>query len=307
MKAFDMFSKREKRRRGEVPDVYQYKTIPIALRNQVIHIWKDVFGPPIYETMGGLSYSKAYEFIHDVLCREHGFDTLRKNNEYYFDAICKFLGETKDTDEVIDVIDISFRFIDEGVRSYPADFPDSEISPDEAIAELNHRFQQHGVGYQYESGQIIRVDSKFIHSEVVKPALIRLSDPMYEGANDEFRKAHKHYQQGRYKECMNECSKAFESCIKAICDKRGWNYAKKSGIHLIKIVLNEGLIEPFMESHFAALRKALEDGAFTPRNQRLGHGQGAKIIPVPDYMAAYALHLTASNILLLAKANEEMK
>ena len=179
MKVFDMFSKREKRRRGEVPDVYQYKTIPIALRNQVIHIWKDVFGPPIYETMGGLSYSKAYEFIHDVLCREHGFDTLRKNNEYYFDAICNFLGETKDTDEVIDVIDISFRFIDEDVRSYPADFPDSEISPDEAIAELNHRFQQHGVGYQYESGQIVRVDSEFIHSEVVKPLTTTASYPKH--------------------------------------------------------------------------------------------------------------------------------
>ena len=147
--------------------------------------------------MGGLSYSKAYEFIHDVLCREHGFDTLRKNNEYYFDAICNFLGETKDADEVIDVIDISFRFIDEDVRSYPADFPDSEISPDEAIAELNHRFQQHGVGYQYESGQIVRVDSEFIHSEVVKPALSMLSDPMYEGANDEFRKAHETLSKGK--------------------------------------------------------------------------------------------------------------
>ena len=77
MKVFNIFSKREKKRRGEVPDVYQYKTIPIVLRNQVIHIWKDVFGPPIYETMGGLSYSKAYKIIHDVLCREHGFDTLR--------------------------------------------------------------------------------------------------------------------------------------------------------------------------------------------------------------------------------------
>ena len=198
MPIYDIFSKRQKRLRGEFPDVYQYETIPIALRNQVIHIWKDVFGPPIRQTMGGLSYSKAYKIIHDVLCREHGFDTLRKNNKHYFDAICKFLRETEDTDEVIDVIDISFQYIDAYVRSYPADFPDSEISPDEAIAELNHRFQQHGVGYQYESGQIIRVDSaSLIHSEVVKPALSMLSDPMYEGANDEFLKAHEHYRTGK--------------------------------------------------------------------------------------------------------------
>ena len=29
------------------------------------------------------------------------------------------------------------------------------IPPDKAINELNNRFREHGVGYQYESGQII--------------------------------------------------------------------------------------------------------------------------------------------------------
>ena len=38
-----------------------------------------------------------------------------------------------------------------------------------------------------------------------------------------------------------------------------------------------------------------------------GHGQGPKEIVVPEYIASYILHLTASNILLLAKADEDMK
>ena len=76
------------------------------------------------------------------------------------------------------------------------------------------------MGYRYESGQIIRVDSEFTHSEVVKPALLMLSDPMYEGANAEFLSAHEHYREGRYKECLNECLNAFESCIKSgICSE----------------------------------------------------------------------------------------
>ena len=44
MKVFDIFSKREKRRRGEVHDVYKHEDIPEELRNQVILIWEDVFG-----------------------------------------------------------------------------------------------------------------------------------------------------------------------------------------------------------------------------------------------------------------------
>ena len=302
MPIYDIFSKRQKRLRGELPDVYQYETIPDELRTQVIHIWRDAFGAPYRGNQYPRgSLEAAYEFIHETLCREYGLFRLSKDDDpdddFGFTAVCNFFLATQDTEKVIDVIEVSFQYMDRY---------DSNIRPEEAIAELNHRFQEHGVGYQFESGQIIRIDSQWIHSEVVKPALSMLSDPMYEGANDEFLTAHEHYRKGRYKACMNECYKAFESCIKAICDTRGWHYGNRGGIHLIKIVFNEGLIPRFMESHFTALRKALEDGALNPRNQRSGHGQGAKIIPVPEYMAAYTLHLAGSNILLLARANEEI-
>ena len=72
-----------------------------------------------------------------------------------------------------------------------------------------------------------------------------------------------------------------------------------------------------MDSHFTGLRKAvdvrkglrtaLESGVPTLRNNLSGHGQGREKVAIPEYMAAYTLHLTASNILFLAKANEEMK
>ena len=47
MPIHDIFSKREKRRRGDLPDVYQYEDIPRKLRVQVIHIWNDAYGPDI--------------------------------------------------------------------------------------------------------------------------------------------------------------------------------------------------------------------------------------------------------------------
>ena len=87
---------------------------------------------------------------------------------------------------VIDVIEVSFRYIDQVIRDkfyVPNDDGFDEIfgarhrdilhdgiPPDEAIDQLNRRFREHSVWYQYESGQIVKVDSQDIHSEVVKPA-----------------------------------------------------------------------------------------------------------------------------------------
>ena len=260
MPIFKIFSKRERERRGEVPDVYRYDTIPPELRAQVIHIWEDAYGPdnPLYGS------HKVYEGIRYTLLREYGLLSLGGYDDSPCEEVCKFFLETEETEKAVDVIEVSFKYIDKYLRDNIAQFHGRQISPDDAITELNHRFREHGVGYQYESGQIIRVDSEFIHSEVVKPTLGMLSDPMYEGANDEFLKAHEHYRVQRYAECMNECLKAFESCIKAICDKRGWSYGDKDGLKaLIDIVFGEGLIPSTMQSYFSGLRSTLESGAST--------------------------------------------
>ena len=41
MPIVDLYSKRQKRLRGEVPDVLTYDKIPQILRVQIIHIWDD--------------------------------------------------------------------------------------------------------------------------------------------------------------------------------------------------------------------------------------------------------------------------
>ena len=302
MPVFDIFSKRQKRSRGEVPDEYQYETIPEELRAQVVHILQDAFG------YSGMNTERVYKLIYKVLCREYGMLVLPTHSNSLLISVVTFFIETKDTEKAIDVIEVSFRCIDRYIRNKAYHFEDSEISPYDAIDELNQRFREHGVGYQYESGQIIRVDSQFIHSEAVQPVLKMLADPIYEGANAEFLSAHEHYRSKRYKECMNDCLKAFESCIKSICETKGWAYNNKDTANrLIGIVFEHKLIPAFMQSHFSALRSTLESGVPTVRNDQSAHGQGSKEVPVPEYIAAYMLHLTASNILLLVKANEDMK
>ncbi len=44
MGVFDIFSKRQKKLRGEMPDVYSYNTISQPLRVQIVHIWQDTLG-----------------------------------------------------------------------------------------------------------------------------------------------------------------------------------------------------------------------------------------------------------------------
>ena len=303
MTVLDLFSKRQKRIRGEVPDVYQYETIPLTLRVQIVHVIQDAFG----DLESHFAYG-AFEYIHKALCREYGVFTLDGGNNPYFDKIFNFLLSTQETDNAIDVVELTFMYIDRFVREYPNKFEHCLLSPDEAIAELNQRFREHGVGYQYESGMVMRVDSQLIHEEIVRPTLIFLSAPMYEGANAEYLSAHEHYRTGRYKECLNDSLKSFESTMKAICTQRGWEFgAGDTASRLINIIFEHALIPSFMQSHFTALRSTLEAGVPTVRNRLSGHGQGTDEVTVPESVAAYALHLTASNILLLTRANSEMR
>ena len=317
---YEIFSKRQQRMQGEIPDTYQYETIPRELRVQILYIWGKIWGTPCHNSFGefqvGIPAYNAYMSIETTLREEYGVlaldvdDDPNEDDYGFYWAVRDFLLKTEDTNKVIDVIEVSFRYIDPMICDISLDniSPDS-ISPEEAINQLNQRFRQHNVGYQYESGQIMKVDSQFIHSEAVKPALMFLSDPIYKGANEEFLNAHEHYRKGRYKECLNDCLKAFESCMKIICGKRGWPYNEKDTANrLIKTVfIKHALIDSSMTCHFTALISTLKSGVPTVRNDQSAHGQGSEEIIVPEYIASYILHLTASNILLLAKANEDMK
>lgn len=124
-----------------------------------------------------------------------------------------------DVDAWLDVVDLCFSYIyqmcsERDKYSWILGFGD----PKDAIEELNVRFRQAGFGYQFEGGQIVRVDSQLLHSEVVKPALVLLADHRFEGAQDEFLSAHAHYRAGEYEDAIVDANRAFESTMKTICD-----------------------------------------------------------------------------------------
>ena len=310
MAIVDIFSKRQKKLRGEIPDVYQYSEIPNALRVQIVHIWMDTLGNE--ENYWHGKVNESYKLIVDTLCREYGIFRLSGskdygNRDYLNEFVNSFLNET-DTERCLDFIELAFRVIDSFTRDYSYLMRKrSSEKADKAIHELNTRFKEHGVGYQFTDGEMIRVDSELIHSEIIKPALRLLNQRLYAGAHEEFLKAHEHYRHERHKESLNECLKSFESIMKAICDKRNWAYqsgdtAKK----LIQTCLDNGLIPSFWQSNFNSLRSLLESSVPTGRNKLGGHGQGSESVSVPSHLVAYMLHMTASSIVFLAESEASM-
>jgi Domain of unknown function (DUF7014)/AbiJ N-terminal domain 4 len=307
MAVTNLFSKRQKQLRKEVPDVYVYDAVPLPLRAQVVHILRDLFGfAESYDINGCL---KTFKKIHDVLCREYGQFQLSPNIMDKVDSnVVDFILKYAKDEQVLDAIEFSFRLA--AYRTNSNDYG-PQIHPravQNAIEELNIRFREHGVGYQYESGEVIRVDSQLIHAEVVKPVLRLLAAKEYAGPDAEFLKAFEHYRKGDTKSCLNECLKAFESTMKVICTERKWAFKPTdSASALIDVCLKNDLIPQMIQSHIGGVRATLESGIPTVRNKLSGHGQGTKVVDIPPHYASYMLHLTATTIQFLVESEKALK
>ena len=178
----------------------------------------------------------------------------------------------------------------------------------DAIDEINARFEQHAVGYQFENSHIIRVDSQLAHAEIVKPALRLLGAPPFAKANDEFMTSHRHYRASEFKDCVTAAHRAFESMMKAICDIEGWSYGKGDGAsELVTKVSTNGLFTHDFDRSFTAYVAMLKSGLPAVRNDAGGHGGGLAASAVTAQIARFALNLTASNILFLGNSYDAMK
>ncbi|MCJ7447140.1 MAG: hypothetical protein MUO72_05590 [Bacteroidales bacterium] len=304
MAVHDLYSKRQKALRGEIPDVFIFNKIPYNLRVQIVQIIKGTIGKrhigPYVDKP-----AEAYSLINKSLCHEYGLFSLFPNceNDPPELSVLNFFLVTEDVEKAIDVIEFSFLYIEKVIKPHYTEYiyhTDVDMTPDNSIAELNFRFKENGIGYQYESGKIFRVDSLYIHSEIIKPVLNLLQNPKFKGANEEFLKAHEHYRHGRNKECLTECLKAFESTMKIICKEKGWSFnSTDTSNRLIQICLQNNIIPSFTQNQFTSLNSLLESGIPTIRNKLSGHGQGQVPQKVDDEMTRYGLNLTGTNIIFL--------
>lgn len=310
MAIHDIYSKRQMRLRGEFSDVYQYDEIPEKLRNQVCQIYNSFFN---YHNP---QMNRICDDVHDILCAEYGVDYL--NHDHLFiesysgrskkaQVLISFAKRYAVTDCFLDVLELLIEFMYEVQQVASL----VRIDLENSIEEINTRFRENAVGYQLDpdSLKIIRVDSQFLHSEAVKPTLSLLNtDPAYAGVLNEFMLAHEHYRHGNHKDAILNCGKSFESMLKAIHEKSGWAYDKHKDTanKLILSCVEKGLFPSFQQDQLMQVGKILECGVPTIRNKTAGHGQGHEVTEVPEHLVSYMIHLTATNLLFLAKSDESL-
>jgi hypothetical protein len=270
----DMFSRRQKKLKGTFADVFVYDSIPTPLRVQICHIWQDVFGPSHIDYVGD---NPAYVELHKTFAREFSLFTFPAFVQDHKLALIDFFVNHATVEQAIDMIDVSMKFAITTHSNYRwKETFRAQTSPADAIDELNSRLLEHSVGYEFVIGtspQFIRRDSEHLHKEAVIPALRLLHEQGFAGADEEYRKAHDHYRNGDYKECLNECLKAFESTMKTICTKKKWAFKPTdTASALIDACLKNGLLPSFMQAHLGTVKSALESAIPTVRNKVSGHG-----------------------------------
>lgn len=292
----DFFSKRADQ--GRQKDVFAYDALPQPLKVQIVHILNDVINqfPAVYFD----GPESVYRGIYIGICKERGVFQLTRNPKDSRQDVWDYFLQEMNVGFALDVIEIVFAYIirlinnDTHVNFAMGDFVR------QAVAEMNGRFREHCVGYEFRDGKFFRIDSGFVHTSVVTPAITLLREDYLKGANQEFSKAHEHFRHGRFPEAINECLKAFESTMKAICHKRGWQYSQNDTAKtLLATCEKNGLFPAYMQSSLAGLRSVLENVA-TVRNKLSGHGQGVQQIEISEETAAFVIHSTAANILYLA-------
>lgn len=312
MAVYETYSKRKKRLRGDTPDVYQYDYLPENLKIQIIHIWDEVIGHR--NEYGNKLMSAVYTHVKNILCKELGcFDLPYKTfHDKHPQEVTNYFINDGLLDNNLDVLELMFQTL-----SRPNIGSDNKVK--EGIEELNIRFKEHAVGYQFISNEIIRTDSQILHSEAVVPALRLLNKNGYEGAEKEFLNAHEAYRHGDITNAITECHKSFESTMRSIIHKRGWKYdcnenatvkseekakVKANASRLIQICFDNDLLPEYFNSQISSLRTLLESSIPTIRNKNGGHGDGVKAKEIPASLASYMLHMTASTILFLIQSEE---
>jgi uncharacterized protein DUF7014/AbiJ-like protein len=302
MPIVDLFSSRMKANRP-AEDVWVYDSVPDKLRVQTSNIIRGALGRSQY---GNYDSHSAYKFIAESVAHEHGRESLGSYAASFDEAVHQCITTERELLLWLDCVELSLRVVAKiaaELDGHGRSVAQISIPANAAIEELNERFRRAGFGYRFEDDSLIRIDNELMHQEVTLPALRLLSDPRFAGADEEFRAAHSHFKAGENKDCAVDALCAVESTMKAICDAKGWKYPKGArASDLLKVLRDKKLFPEFADQSFDQLIATLKSGLPSVRNQAGAHGQGAKPVEVPVHVAAYALNLAATKILLLVEA-----
>lgn len=300
---YKLFSQRKKEEIKEL-DVFVYDVFSEAFRNQFFHILCDIFDDTkqVAYYSYDLNVIDFWKLICEQFSREKGLKYIPEPYSNYYnnmEALTHYIDTCNDVD-FLDLMDFVV------VNIICSDYIKKAIKAgalENAIIELNYRFKTNSLGYECINGKLIVKTNTVMHNEVIKPALVLLSDKKFSGAEQEYLKAFDCFKKGDNKNAIMEAIKSFESTMKIICKEKKYPFdAKKDTASKLLSILEANSFYPaYLNSHMGGVKATLESGAPTLRNKLAGHGQGDVIVEIPDEIVEYALNLVATNIVFLVK------
>ena len=311
---FETYAQRKRRQeRAGRPMQYTFDSAPPQLRYQIGVALKEGIGEyKIIDTYGlgndGPDDQVAFEVWQEIdrACRKEVavYREFMREEDNFTDRVVAAIERIADFDEFLGIVEISCKvmesLIDKEQRYVDRTQSDAAAG---ALEEINWRFEQHGVGYQFQSGWIICKDNQFIHAEAIEPALAVLAAPEFAKANREFITAHRLYRNREFKDAVTAANRAFETMLKLICDFENWAYDKRArASDIVTVVSNNGLFTHDFDKGLEAYIAMLKTGLPGVRNEAGGHGEGLAAKEVTAGIARYAINLTASNVVFLGDA-----
>jgi hypothetical protein len=299
------------KRNALVNDKLDY-SLSDGLKIQIIHIWNDYFNE-LYGFNPDLA-GEALKNIIKILCREHKLKSILEDGyllrhsdldrlEYHFE-------NNKETDKCLDVIEITFSYMetaDDYLEKNHYGYLGRVYKNEQAIKDLNERFLENNVGFEYTNGIIIKIDNKLLHKEITSTTLHFISGELFNNVNEEYLKAHKHHLHGDEEECLTKCSCALESTMKIICRQNKWQFEENfPASKLIEVCQKNGLFPAYLLTHYSSFVAAIKSGVPTIRNKNGSHGKGDNPLNVPKHWGAYMLYLTGTTITFLISCHNEL-
>lgn len=292
----------------------EYDNFPVKLKNQIIHIWRNFMNKnSVPESIS----ETAWGHIHNKLAEIHGEKELHPQYDfmgakyYQIFRVTEYFEKVTDINSLLDIVEVSFAIltnIETVIRdNFPNNYTPFSYTIDQAINDLNDRFNVNRIGYELKNGIIIKIDKELLHKEIVDATLNLTDNHLYENTNDEFISALEHFKFKRNKECLTDCLKSFETTLKIICKENSWKYDedRDTASSLIDICITNGLFPKYLLSEFTSLVNLLKSGSATIRNKNSAHGQGAKKISVPKHLASFMIYLTGSTINFIIESNNK--
>src|ERR1019366_10647117 len=168
---FETFAhrKRLQSRKGE-PEIYTYDQAPEHMRHQICVALAE--GIAVY--YGRVGYNEPPPNADgiwgsiDRLCRKELESYLSYLHESNLSLrILNYIRNVQDIDDFLSAVEIGCRCHSIISNVFEHKARGAEQKAADAIEEINARFEQHSVGYRFDNGQIIRVDSKLTHAEII--------------------------------------------------------------------------------------------------------------------------------------------